>query len=211
MKTLLQIKTLTGTSNVYFAKKYGLKPIGTVGHEWIMGTSALVGLRYANRFAFENWVEVYKGDLGIALTDTFGSEAFFKDMDLKLSKIYDGFRHDSGDPLTFVDRVIEHYRKMGIDPMKKVIVFSDALDAEAAIRLKKYCQGKINCSFGIGTSLTNNYDFFRESPPLNMVIKLHSVNGIPVVKLSDSPEKETGERDALRVANYIVGRKALDE
>ncbi|WP_440948619.1 nicotinate phosphoribosyltransferase [Methanosarcina sp. T3] len=211
MKTLLQIKTLTGTSNVFFAKKYGLKPIGTVGHEWIMGTSALIGLRYANRFAFENWVEVYKGDLGIALTDTFGSEAFFKDMDLKLSKTYDGFRHDSGDPFIFVDRVIDHYRKMGIDPMKKVIVFSDALNAEAAVRLKKYCQGKINCSFGIGTSLTNNSEFFRESPPLNMVIKLHSVNGIPVVKLSDSPEKETGERDALRVANYIVGRKGLDE
>lgn len=211
MKILKKIKTLTGTSNVYFAKKYGVKPIGTVGHEWIMGTSALVGLRYANRFAFENWVDVYNGDLGIALTDTFGSEAFFKDMDLKLSKIYDGFRHDSGDPFVFVDRVIEHYRKMGIDPMKKVIVFSDALDAEAAVRLKKYCEGKINCSFGIGTSLTNNSEFFRESPPLNMVIKLHSINGIPVVKLSDSPEKETGERDALRVANYIVGRKGLDE
>ena len=211
MKTLMQINTLTGTSNVYFAKRYGVKPIGTVGHEWIMGTSALVGLRYANRFAFENWVEVYNGDLGIALTDTFGSEAFFKDMDLKLSKIYDGFRHDSGDPFAFVDRVIEHYRKTGIDPMKKVIVFSDALDAESAVSLKIYCQGKINCSFGIGTSLTNNSEFFRKSPPLNMVIKLHSINGIPVVKLSDSPEKETGERDALRVANYIVGRKGLDE
>ncbi|HWR25873.1 MAG TPA: nicotinate phosphoribosyltransferase [Methanosarcina sp.] len=211
IKTLAQIKTLTGTSNVYFAKKYGLKAIGTVGHEWIMGTSALVGLRYANKFAFENWIEVYKGDLGIALTDTFGSEAFFKDMDLKLSKIYDGLRHDSGNPYDFVDKVINHYKKMSIDPLKKVIVFSDALDADAAIRLKKYCEGKINCSFGIGTSLTNNSDFFRKSPPLNMVIKLHSINGISVVKLSDSPDKETGERDALRVANYIFGRKGLDE
>jgi nicotinate phosphoribosyltransferase len=211
MKALTGIKTLTGTSNVYFAKKYGLKPIGTVGHEWIMGTSALVGLRYANRFAFENWVEVYNGDLGIALTDTFGSKAFFKDMDLRLSKIYDGFRHDSGDPYNFVDAVIEHYQKMGIDPMKKLIVFSDALNADTAIQLKKYCEGKINCSFGIGTSLTNNSDFFRESPPLNMVIKLHSIDGIPVVKLSDSPEKETGERDAIRVANYIFGRKGLDD
>jgi nicotinate phosphoribosyltransferase len=211
IETLLRIKALAGTSNVYFAKKYGLKAIGTVGHEWIMGTSALVGLRYANRFAFENWVNVYNGDLGIALTDTFGSNAFFKDMDLKLSKIYDGLRHDSGDPYNFVDKVIEHYRKMGIDPMKKVIVFSDALDADSAIGLKKYCESKINCSFGIGTSLTNNSDFFRKSPPLNMVIKLHSVNGIPVVKLSDSPEKETGEKDALRVANYIFGRKGLDE
>lgn len=211
MKTLTEIKTLTGTSNVYFAKKYGLKPIGTVGHEWIMGTSALVGLRYANRFAFENWVEVYNGDLGIALTDTFGSKAFFKDMNLKLSKIYDGFRHDSGDPYDFVDCVIEHYQKMSIDPIKKLIVFSDALNTDTAIRLKKYCEGKINCSFGIGTSLTNNSEFFRESPPLNMVIKLHSIDGIPVVKLSDSPEKETGERDAIRVANYIFGRKGLDE
>ncbi len=211
MKNLIQIKTLTGTSNVYFAKKYGLKAIGTVGHEWIMGTSALVGLRYANRFAFENWIEVYKGDLGIALTDTFGSDAFFKDMDMKLSKIYDGVRHDSGDPYDFIDGVIGHYSKMGVDPMKKVIVFSDALDADAAIRLKKYCEGRINCSFGIGTSLTNNSDFFRKSPPLNMVIKLHSINDIPVVKLSDSPEKETGEKDALRVANYIFGRKGLDE
>ena len=211
MKALVQIKTLSGTSNVYFAKKYGVKAIGTVGHEWIMGTSALVGLRYANRFAFENWVEVYNGDLGIALTDTFGSEAFFKDMDLKLSKIYDGFRHDSGDPYEFVDEVIKHYRKMGIDPLKKVIVFSDALNAETAIQLKKYCEGKISCTFGIGTSLTNNSEFFRKSPPLNIVIKLHSINGIPVVKLSDSPEKETGEEDALRVANYIFGRKGLDE
>lgn len=211
IKALTGIKTLTGTSNVYFAKKYGLKPIGTVGHEWIMGTSALVGLRYANRFAFENWIEVYNGDLGIALTDTFGSKAFFKDMDLKLSKIYDGFRHDSGDPYNFVDAVIEHYRKMSIDPMKKLVVFSDALNSDTAIQLQKYCEGKINCSFGIGTSLTNNSDFFRESPPLNMVIKLHSIDGIPVVKLSESPEKETGERDAIRVANYIFGRKGLDE
>lgn len=211
LKNLIRIKTLTGTSNVYFAKKYGLKAVGTIGHEWIMGMSALVGLRHANRFAFENWVEVYKGDLGIALTDTFGSDAFFKDMNLKLSKIYDGVRHDSGDPYDFIDAVIMYYRNLGIDPMKKVIVFSDALNADAAIKLKKYCEGKINCSFGIGTNLTNNSDFFRESPPLNMVIKLHSINGISVVKLSDSSEKETGERDALRVANYIFGRKGLDE
>ena len=211
IKTLLGIKTLSGTSNVYFAKKYGLKAIGTVGHEWIMGNSALMGLRYANRFAFENWIQVYKGDLGIALTDTFGSDAFFKDFNLKLSKLYEGVRHDSGDPFTFIEKVIAHYKKMGIDPMKKVVVFSDALNAEDAIKLQKYCKGKINCSFGIGTSLTNNLEFFQKNPPLNMVIKLHSINGIPVVKLSDSPEKETGNGDALRVANYIFGRKGLDD
>ena len=211
IKTLKGLPALAGTSNVYLAKKYGLTPIGTVGHEWIMGISALLGLRKANYFAFESWAEVYGGNLGIALSDTFGSKAFFKDFSLKLAKLYDGVRHDSGDPFAFVDRVVEHYTKIGIDPLKKVVVFSDALDALDAIRLKEYCEGKINCSFGIGTSLTNNSDFFRESPPLNMVIKLHEINGIPVVKLSDSGEKETGDRDALRVANYVFGRKGLDE
>jgi len=211
IKALESLPTLTGTSNVYFAKKYGLTPIGTVGHEWIMGISALLGLRKANYFAFESWAKVYKGNLGIALSDTFGSKAFFQDFTLKLSKLYDGVRHDSGDPLAFVDRVIEHYKRMGIDPLKKGVVFSDALHVRDAIRLKKYCEGKINCSFGIGTSLTNNSEFFRESPPLNMVIKLHKINDIPVVKLSDSKEKETGEKEALRVANYIFGRKGLDE
>ncbi|MBP2029457.1 nicotinate phosphoribosyltransferase [Methanohalophilus levihalophilus] len=201
----------SGTSNVHLAQKYNLKPIGTIGHEWIMGNSALVGLRNANKFAFENWVKVYKGNLGIALTDTFGSDAFFNNFDGKLARIYDGVRHDSGKPLEFVDRAIEHYKSLGIDPTQKVVVFSDSLDADKAIKIKKYCDERIKCSFGIGTSLTNNPEFFREEPPLNIVIKLHKVNDIPVVKLSDSGEKATGDRDALRVANYIFGVKGLDE
>lgn len=200
-----------GTSNVHLAQKYNIKPIGTIGHEWIMGNSALVGLRNANRFAFENWVKVYEGNLGIALTDTFGSDAFFNNFDGKLARIYDGIRHDSGKPLEFVDKAIEHYKKLGIDPTQKVVVFSDSLDADGAIRIKEYCGNRIKCSFGIGTYLTNNPEFFRESPPLNIVIKLHKVNDIPVVKLSDSGEKATGDRDALRVANYIFGIKGLDE
>jgi nicotinate phosphoribosyltransferase len=208
---LHQCRAFSGTSNVFLAKKYGVRPIGTIGHEWIMGTSALMGMRNANLFALENWVNVYKGNLGIALSDTFGSEPFFRNFNLKLSKLYDGVRHDSGDPLVFADRVIEHYRKMGIDPLTKIVVFSDSLSASVAIEIKKKCEGRINCSFGIGTSLTNNYDFFRSSPPLNMVIKLHSINDIPVVKLSDDEGKETGDKDALRVANYIFGRKGLDD
>jgi nicotinate phosphoribosyltransferase len=208
---LHQCRAFSGTSNVFLAKKYGVRPIGTIGHEWIMGTSALMGMRNANLFALENWVNVYKGNLGIALSDTFGSEPFFRNFNLKLSKLYDGVRHDSGDPLVFADRVIEHYRTMGIDPLTKVVVFSDSLSASVAIEIKKKCEGRINCSFGIGTSLTNNYDFFHSSPPLNMVIKLHSINDIPVVKLSDDEGKETGDKDALRVANYIFGRKGLDD
>jgi nicotinate phosphoribosyltransferase len=200
-----------GTSNVHLARKYGLRPIGTIGHEWIMGNSALVGLRNANRFAFENWVKVYKGNLGIALTDTFGSDAFFRNFDGRLARIYDGIRHDSGDPLELVDRAVKHYEKLGIDPAQKTIVFSDSLNADYAARINKYCGNRIKCSFGIGTNLTNNPVFFRESPPLNIVIKLSRIDGIPVVKLSDSEEKATGDRDALRVANYIFGIKGLDE
>jgi nicotinate phosphoribosyltransferase len=176
-----------------------------------MGNSALVGLRNANRFAFENWVKVYEGNLGIALTDTFGSDAFFNNFDGKLARLYDGIRHDSGDALEFVDRAIEHYKKLGIDPAQKLVVFSDSLDADKAIRIKHYCNSRIKCSFGIGTSLTNNPKFFSASPPLNIVIKLHKVNNIPVVKLSDSGEKATGDRNALRVANYVFGKRGLDE
>ncbi len=208
---LHRCKAFSGTSNVYLAKKYGVRPTGTIGHEWIMGNSALIGMRNANLFALENWVNVYKGNLGIALSDTFGSEPFFRGFNLKLSKLYDGVRHDSGDPLVFADRVIEHYKKMGIDPLTKVVIFSDSLSAAAAIEIKNKCEGRINCIFGIGTSITNNHEFFRSSPPLNMVIKLHSIDNIPVVKLSDDEGKETGDKDALRVANYIFGRKGLDD
>lgn len=211
VEALCDFPCFTGTSNVHLARKYGIKPVGTIGHEWIMGISALMSLRRANYFAFDNWAKVYAGNLGIALSDTFGTEAFFADFDLKLSKLYDGVRHDSGDPFGFTDKLIYHYKSMDIDPMKKMLVFSDSLHAADAIRLKDHCKGRINCSFGIGTCLTNNTEFFRESPPLNIVIKMHSLNNIPVVKLSDSCEKETGNRDALRVANYIFGRKGLDD
>ena len=211
VEVLCGLPCFTGTSNVYLARKYGVRPVGTIGHEWIMGNSALMGLRRANYFAFDNWVKVYAGNLGIALSDTFGTDAFFADFDLRLSKLYDGVRHDSGDPFGFTDKVIEHYRSLGIDPMNKMLVFSDSLHAADVIRLKEHCANRIDCSFGIGTSLTNNQDFFRTSPPLNIVIKMHSINDIPVVKLSDSCEKETGDRDALRVANYIFGRKGLDD
>jgi len=211
VETLSRSRSFAGTSNVYLAMKHGTRPIGTIGHEWIMGNSALVGLRNANKFAFENWVKVYNGRLGIALADTYGCDAFFNNFDGRLARLYDGIRHDSGDPFTFIDKAIQHYKSLGIDPSQKMAVFSNSLEAEDAIRIHEYCKGKIKCSFGIGTSLTNNSEFFQKNPPLNIVIKLHKINGIPVVKLSDSEEKVTGDRDAVRVANYIFGTKGLDE
>lgn len=188
-----------GTSNVHLAHKYGVKAIGTMAHEWIMGVSALESLRYANRFALTKWQETYKGALGYALTDTFGTDAFFRDFSPELARVYDGVRHDSGCPFNFANRVIENYEKLGIDPTTKLIVFSDSLDVERALAISKHCNGRIRCSFGIGTHFTND---FNGSKPLNMVIKLFDVNGIPVVKLSDDFKKATGNKDALRVAKW---------
>jgi nicotinate phosphoribosyltransferase len=195
-----------GTSNVYLAYKYGVKAIGTMAHEWIMGVSALSGLRYANRSALYKWQNVYGGDLGIALTDTFGSDAFFKDFDMYLSKLYDGVRHDSGDPIVFGEKVIAHYEKMGIDPKTKSIIFSDGLNIEKAMEIQRHFDGKIRTAYGIGTNLTND---IADSKALNMVIKLRTVNGVPVVKLSDEPGKATGDEDAVKVAKWTFFEESL--
>lgn len=196
-----------GTSNVFLAHRHGTKPIGTMAHEWVMAASVLRSMRYANRDALDLWDDVYRGDLGIALTDTYGTEAFFRDFDKRLARLYDGVRQDSGDPFAFVDRVVAHYESLRIDPTTKTIVFSDALDVDKAIRLAEACRGRIRCSFGIGTHFTND---FPGSPALNVVMKLKSVDGMPVVKLGDDPGKSTGDRDALRVARYIHHALPLD-
>lgn len=196
-----------GTSNVHLAHKHGTKPIGTMAHEWIMGISALESLRYANRHALNIWSKVFRGDLGIALTDTFGTDAFFEDFDRYLSKLFDGVRHDSGDPLVFARKAISHYKKLGIDPMTKTIVFSDGLNVDTALEIYAALTGQIRMSFGIGTHLTNDY---AGSKALNMVIKLWECNGIPVVKLSDVATKQIGNDDALRVANWTFFNRPLD-
>jgi len=203
LKTWSYNNDLVGTSNVHFAMKYGLKPIGTMAHEWVMGMSVLEGLRHANRFAMQAWNDVYRGRLGIALADTYGSDAFFDDFDGTLARTFDGVRHDSGDPIAFMEKTIDFYHKMGIDPSSKTIVFSDGLDPKKAKLLQLHCDvAKINCSFGIGTNFTND---FKDSPAMNMVIKLDSMNGVPVVKLSDEPGKVTGNPKAVDVAKWTFG------
>ena len=196
-----------GTSNVHLAHKHGTRPIGTMAHEWIMAHSVLAGLRHANRFALDAWARIYRGELGIALTDTYGTPAFFEDFDGRLARLYDGVRQDSGDPQAFADRTIEHYRKLGIDPMAKTIVFSDGVTPPLAVELARHCRGRIGASFGIGTNLTND---FEGSPPLDIVIKLVALNGSPVVKLTDDPGKATGTAEALRVARWTFCGKTLD-
>lgn len=196
-----------GTSNVHLAHKHNVKAIGTMAHEWIMGISALEGLRHANRHALKIWSKVFNGDLGIALTDTFGTKLFWEDFDPYLSRLFDGVRHDSGDPMQFAESAIKHYKDNGIDPNTKTIVFSDGLNTERAIQLWKELEGKIRRSFGIGTHFTND---IPESKALNMVIKLWSCDNIPVVKLSDVKTKQIGNFDALRVANWTFSGKSLD-
>jgi nicotinate phosphoribosyltransferase len=190
-----------GTSNVHFANMYNLKAIGTMAHEWIMGNSGLNSLRHANKFAMDNWINVYNGNLGIALTDTFGTDVFLNDFDLKNAKLFDGVRHDSGDPLIFTNKIVDFYTKLGINTNDKTIVFSDGISSIQQIKtIKNYCDyKKIKCSFGIGTWLTND---FKNTTPLNIVIKLDSINNIPVVKLSDDEGKETGNSKALNIAKW---------
>src|SRR5690606_17912597 len=142
-------KTFIGTSNVYLAMKYQTKPIGTHAHEWFMFHAAKFGYKMANLLGLENWANVYRGDLGIALSDTYTTEAFFKQFDKKLTKLFDGVRHDSGDAIEFAQKTINHYISKGIDPNSKTIIFSDGLDYNKVERIVNFCKGKIGISFGI--------------------------------------------------------------
>lgn len=200
VKDFVKNKNLVGTSNLYMAKELGLKPLGTVAHEWFMGNSSLCGLSHANKYALENWVKVYRGDLGIALTDTYGTEDFFKHFDTFFAKLFDGVRHDSGNPIKFARRVVKHYNDLNIDHSTKTIIFSDGLNVNECNKINKECKELgIKWSFGIGTNITNDSEYFN-SKPLNMVIKLNTCNGIDVVKLSDNPNKATGNPNAVDIA-----------
>ena len=179
-------KIVGGTSNVYLAKQLGMTPIGTMAHEFMQAFQALdVRLRDSQKAALEAWVHEYRGDLGIALTDVVGMDAFLRDFDLYFAKLFDGLRHDSGDPYIWGDKAIAHYEKLKIDPKTKILTFSDGLDLEKAWELHQYFKGRIRTSFGIGTNLTNDMGI----TPINIVLKLVECNCQPVAKLSDSPGK----------------------
>ncbi|HCG5949152.1 TPA: nicotinate phosphoribosyltransferase [Vibrio parahaemolyticus] len=185
---------LTGTSNYHLARELDLTPIGTVAHEWFMGHQALVNVRDSQKIALQRWQKVFNGALGIALTDTIGIDAFLKDFDEELSHAYVGVRHDSGCPFTWGEKMIAHYESLGIDPMTKTLVFTDGLNFEQALDICEHFQGRVQVSFGIGTSLANdmgNYvnDQGEAYQPLSIVIKMVTCNGSPVAKISDEPEK----------------------
>jgi nicotinate phosphoribosyltransferase len=175
-----------GTSNVLLAKELGLVPIGTMAHEYLQTYQALgVRLRDFQKAALEDWVQEYRGDLGTALTDVVGMDAFLADFDLYFAKLFDGLRHDSGDPIEWGDKALDHYARLRIDPHTKRLVFSDGLDVPTALSLYRRFAGRTQLGFGIGTNLSNDVGI----PPLNIVMKLTAANGQPVAKLSDTPGK----------------------
>jgi len=179
-------KKFVGTSNVHFALEHDLTPLGTMAHEYLQACQA-VGprLRDSQTFAFNMWAREYRGDLGIALSDVCGMDAFLRDFDLFFCKLFDGVRHDSGDPFEWGEKLIAHYHRMRIDPHTKVMVFSDSLNVPLAQRLFEYFRGRSQMAFGIGTNLTNDLGY----EPLAIVIKMTRCNGQPVAKISDEPSK----------------------
>lgn len=176
----------TGTSNVYLAWKLDLTPIGTMAHEYLQACQALgPRIRDSQKFALETWVQEYRGDLGIALTDVVGSDAFLRDFDLYFAKLFDGLRHDSGCPFEWSRKMLNHYKKLRINAKEKSLVYSDGLSIPKAIELYKTFNGQARLFFGIGTNLTNDCG----PKALNIVLKMVSCNSTPVAKLSDSDGK----------------------
>ena len=175
-----------GSSNVRLAMAHHLVPIGTMAHEYLQTYQALgVRLRDFQKAALEDWVQEYRGDLGVALTDVVGMDAFLADFDLYFAKLFDGLRHDSGDPVVWGEKALAHYARLRVDPHAKRLVFSDGLDVPTALSLYRHFADRTQLGFGIGTNLSNDVDL----TPLNIVMKLTETNGQAVAKLSDTPGK----------------------
>jgi nicotinate phosphoribosyltransferase len=179
-------ESFAGTSNTWLAMKHGVTPLGTMAHEYVQACQALgPRLRDSQAYAFDTWAKEYRGDLGIALSDTYGLEAFLRDFDMYFCKLFDGARHDSGDPFEWGERLIAHYRRNRVDPRTKTLIFSDQLSVPLAIEIARRFHGRALTSFGIGTNLTNDLGY----EAINIVIKMTECNGQPVAKLSDVPGK----------------------
>ncbi|QIK13294.1 nicotinate phosphoribosyltransferase [Leclercia sp. 29361] len=187
VERLQQEPWFVGTSNYDLARRLNLTPMGTQAHEWFQAHQQISPeLATSQRAALAAWLDEYPDQLGIALTDCITMDAFLRDFGPEFATAYQGLRHDSGDPLEWGEKAIAHYQKLGIDPMSKVLVFSDNLDMPKAVGLYRHFSSRINLGFGIGTRLTCD---IPQVKPLNIVIKLVECNGKPVAKLSDSPGK----------------------
>ena len=197
-----------GTSNVYLAMKYKLVPIGTMAHEYLQSYQSFgVRLRDFQKAALEDWVQEYRGDLGTALTDVVGMDAFFADFDLYFAKLFDGLRHDSGDPVEWGEKALAHYAGLRLDAHTRRLVFSDGLDLPKAFSLYRHFADRTMTGFGIGTNLSNDTGI----KPLNIVMKLMACNGQPVAKLSDSPGKTLCKDETfLAYLRQVFNRPAVE-
>lgn len=198
---------LNGTSNVQLAMDFDITPMGTNAHKWYQLHAGLFGIRMANRMANDAWQREFDTRLGITLTDTFTTDEFLHTFDRRTALLYDGVRQDSGDPFKYVDKIVEHYERLGIKPTTKTILFSDSLNTETVEKLVLYCAGKINCAFGIGTFFSND---IIDVEPLKIVIKQVAVylahgRRVPTVKISDDPGKASGDPVAIEHAKYDIG------
>ena len=200
---------LSVTSNVLLAKKFGLIPLGTMAHEYLQACQALgPRLRDSQVYGFEMWAKEYRGDLGIALSDVYGMEPFLKDFDMYFCKLFDGARHDSGDPFVWGERMIEHWACNKCDPRSKSLIFSDALTIPRVIELYRRFHGRVGIGFGVGTNLMNDLG----PTALNVVIKMVQANGQPVAKISDAPEKGMCEDEGyLRYLRQVFGIKTEED
>lgn len=197
-----------GTSNVYMAMKHKVKVSGTHPHEWVQFHGSIYGYKMANYMSMENWIDVYDGDLGTVLTDTYTTEIFLNNFSKKHAALFTSLRHDSGDPMAFVDKVIKRYEELKINPQIKYIVFSDSLNVKKALSIKEYCGDRIGSSFGIGTNLTN--DVGNDIKGMNIVMKLFRCKMTEkepwheCVKLSDVEGKHTGSKREIHLAQETL-------
>ncbi len=202
-------KNFFGTSNVYLAYKHRVNVTGTHPHEWVQFHGSVYGYKMANYMSMENWINVYDGDLGTVLTDTYTSDVFFRNFSRKHAALFTSLRHDSGDPFVYVDKAIKRYEELRIDPKIKYIVFSDSLNVDKAIEIKNYCGDRIGATFGIGTNLTA--DVGNDIKGMNIVMKLFRCKMTAqdkwheCVKLSDSEGKYTGSEKEIRLAKETLG------
>lgn len=200
-------KACAGTSNVYFAMKYGLTPVGTFPHEWMMFHSGVFGYKRANYLGLEDWIKVYDGALGTALIDTFTTASFLRTLTMKQAKLLDGFRQDSGDEKVVGDMIIARLKEFGIDPKSKILVFSNALTFEKYKSVADYFRGRIKISAGIGTHITND-PCIEGYKAANIVMKLSRCRMSEkdpwekVIKISDDLGKHMGDDKEFDIATY---------
>ncbi|XBC37997.1 MAG: nicotinate phosphoribosyltransferase [Buchnera aphidicola (Floraphis choui)] len=178
---------LVGSSNYHISRILNINPVGTQSHEWFQAHQQISPILInSQKMALKMWLKQYKKQLGIALTDCISMDSFLRDFDFNLANRYQGLRHDSGDPFKWGEKAIKHYQSLGINSLKKTLLFSDNLNFTKIIDLFRFFNGRINTIFGIGTKLTCDIPMVK---PLNIVIKLIKCNGKPVAKISDSPGK----------------------